>query len=315
MTQQLPLVSIIALCYNHEKFVEECLTSILHQSYPNIELIIIDDRSGDNSVPVIKHWIDEHHYNCRFIEHQTNLGLAASLNEALSLLKGDYYHPLSCDDVIMPEKTLVQVETFLQSDTKYAVVYSDIVTINESSEIISGSVFHFRGWPTPEMIPSGYIFRELSKECIIPAPSVLIDSTIAKKYRYDESLVPEDWDLWLRISRDHPIKGIPNSLVKYRIHSQSMYQQRNSEYVDSLLRINKAHIGFDKEADIYFKDFIYRESILNYMHGGTNNLKWLSQRFLIRPSLKNLGHVLLALFGIPYRLKAGMKGLAGRQHG
>jgi len=315
MTQSLPLVSIVALCYNHEKFVQECLTSILNQSYPNIELIIIDDHSGDESVPVIKKWIDEHNYSCRFIEHQTNLGLAATLNEALSLIRGDYYHPLSCDDVIMPEKTLVQVETFLQSKTNYAVVYSDIFTINESSEIISDSVFHSRGWTSPEMIPSGYIFRELSKECIIPAPSAMIDSTIGKDYRYNESLEMEDWDLWLRISKEHPIKGIPDRLVKYRIHSQSMYQQRSHKYVDSMLRINKAHIGFDKEADIYLKDFIYRESILNYMHGGINNLKWLCQRFLIKPSMKNLMHVLLALFGIPYKFKAGMKELAGRSNG
>ncbi len=315
MTLPLPLVSIIALCHNHEKFVEECLTSILNQTYPNIELIIIDDRSGDDSVPAIKSWIDEHHYSCRFIEHQTNLGLTATLNEALSLIRGDYYHPISCDDVIMPEKTIVQVETFLQSTTRYAVVYSDIITINESSEIISDSVFQFRGWTGPAMIPSGYIFRELSKECIIPAPSVMIDSTIAKNYGYDESLELEDWDLWLRISKDHPIKGIPNRLVKYRIHKQSMYQQRSHEYVDSMLRINKAHIGFDKEADIYFKDFIYRESILNYMHGGINILKWLCQRYLIKPSFKNLMHVLLALFGIPYKFKASMKELAGRSNG
>ena len=90
MKDNFPLVSIVAICYNHEKFVKETLDSILHQTYSNIQLIIIDDCSQDNSVSEIKNWIKMNSVDCVFIERTENSGLCKNLNEGIVVSKGKY---------------------------------------------------------------------------------------------------------------------------------------------------------------------------------------------------------------------------------
>ena len=74
-----PLVSIVALCYNHESYLKETLDSILNQTYKNIQLIIIDDCSKDNSISLIKNWIHKNKVECVFIAHKENRGVCKSL--------------------------------------------------------------------------------------------------------------------------------------------------------------------------------------------------------------------------------------------
>lgn len=86
MTKQQPLVSIVIPCYNHEKYVQESIQSVIEQDYDNIELIIIDDGSSDNSVTKIKEMIQVCQKRFKRFEfrHRPNKGLCATLNEALA---------------------------------------------------------------------------------------------------------------------------------------------------------------------------------------------------------------------------------------
>src|SRR6478672_5840202 len=104
-----PLVSVIALCYNHSRFVVECLESIRTQTYQPLHIILIDDQSKDNSVALIEEWIGTHHVTCTFIKHTTNKGICKSLNEGLSLARGKYISIIATDDVWLPEKLEHQV--------------------------------------------------------------------------------------------------------------------------------------------------------------------------------------------------------------
>ena len=99
-----PLVSIIALCYNQEEFLCETLESIKAQTYKNLELIIIDDCSTDQSVKKIESWIKANNHNCNFITNKENLGLVKSLNIAVKKCKGKYYSLIACDDIYLPKK-------------------------------------------------------------------------------------------------------------------------------------------------------------------------------------------------------------------
>jgi glycosyltransferase involved in cell wall biosynthesis len=96
---KLPLVTIISPCYNHSKFVIESLESIKNQSYPNIEHIIIDDCSSDDSVKKIEDWITANEYKCVFIKHKMNMGISYTLNKSLKTSKGKYWAGLSTDDI------------------------------------------------------------------------------------------------------------------------------------------------------------------------------------------------------------------------
>ena len=80
----LPLVTVIATCFNHERFVVECLESIRAQTYPNIQLIIADDCSTDGSVPLIRDWLTQTGTVCTLILHQQNQGVCRTRNETLT---------------------------------------------------------------------------------------------------------------------------------------------------------------------------------------------------------------------------------------
>ncbi len=76
-----PIISIIAICFNHEKYVIETLDSIRNQTYKKIEVLIIDNGSSDNSVALIKNWIKEHNFKCTFIQNKTNRSLIVVISQ------------------------------------------------------------------------------------------------------------------------------------------------------------------------------------------------------------------------------------------
>ena len=94
-----PLVSVVIPCYNHEKFVQDCIQSVIDQTYPNIELIIIDDGSKDGSVEKIQEMIVacEQRFTRFEFRHRQNKGLSATLNEALEWCNGVYLSAIASD--------------------------------------------------------------------------------------------------------------------------------------------------------------------------------------------------------------------------
>ena len=104
-----PLVSIICLCYNHAPFLKEALDSVLAQTYSNLEILVVDDVSTDNSVEVIQGYV--HRFpEIRFIRHTKNKGNCASFNEAFQISKGRFIIDFATDDVLHHDRVSRQVE-------------------------------------------------------------------------------------------------------------------------------------------------------------------------------------------------------------
>ena len=105
-----PLVSVVIACYNHENFVQDCVQSIIDQTYENIELIIIDDGSKDGSVEKIQEMIPA--CKQRFVRfefrYRPNKGLSATLNEALEWCEGTYFSPIASDDILLIKKLFMK---------------------------------------------------------------------------------------------------------------------------------------------------------------------------------------------------------------
>ncbi|HCJ6574862.1 TPA: glycosyltransferase family 2 protein, partial [Acinetobacter baumannii] len=107
-----PLVSIIIPCYNHANFVQDCIQSVIAQTYQNIELIIIDDGSKDETVEKIQKLVTQ----CteRFVKfefrHRPNKGLSATLNEALEWCQGEYFSAIASDDMMLNDKIEIQID-------------------------------------------------------------------------------------------------------------------------------------------------------------------------------------------------------------
>jgi glycosyltransferase involved in cell wall biosynthesis len=301
MEQSLPLVTVVGLCYNHSRYVIETLESIKQQSYPNLEVILIDDCSKDNSTEVVEKWLKENQLNWKFIKHSSNQGVTKSLNESLDLAKGKYYKAVACDDILLPGCLEILTKTLHSLSDDYAMVYGDVIKIDEKSMEFGQSSFTERNWLKDEDVPSGKLFVRLAELCFIPAPGTLMRTTVLKQIKFDESLYFEDWDMWLSIAKQYLIKGIAKPVVKYRIHSNSMYQEKSTAFIQAALLTVKKNMGFDKNADRYFKQFIIEWSLKNYFKNGPNQAFWFWLRFLYAKSPANLFKVARSVLGIKYK--------------
>ncbi len=276
----MPLVSIGAVCYNQARFVVETLESIRKQTYPNIQLIIIDDCSTDNSVEVIQNWIDEHHVDCEFVKHEVNLGVTKTCNDGLRRVKGKYYQLIACDDIMMPEKIEKQVEILNTSSDDVAMVFSDAELLVQDG-LCYGKTFIqlFRQFKDT---PSGWIFGELLEGNYIPAPSVLIKSEVIRQIgNYDEKIGYEDYDMWLRISAQYRIIFDSYISCKYRIHESNM--SKKAELIKDSYWIFKKHnnnkVCLEKmqliAVSLYLngdhKNSIYKDFICNYISSFNGN--------------------------------------------
>jgi glycosyltransferase involved in cell wall biosynthesis len=200
------LVSVICVCYNHERFVKDAIQSVLDQSYKNIELIVIDDGSTDNSVEVIKSM------NVRLIDLKQNRGYCKAFNEAWKVCNGDFIIDLAADDELMPDRVQTGVKEFSKHNESYGVQFGDA--------LYSNGLSHSKRFPNP---PEGDVYLELIKRYFICTPSMMMRrSVITMLNGYDESLAYEDFDFWIRSSRLFKYFYTPDILVKKRIVKGSL---------------------------------------------------------------------------------------------
>src|SRR5690606_8523744 len=106
-SKQAPLVSIVAPCYNAEKYLEEAIASIFAQDYPNFEVIIVDDGSSDNSIAMLRQLQQTHDFQ---LYAQANQGVSAALNHGLRYAKGDSVSTPDLDDIMLPQSVRIRVD-------------------------------------------------------------------------------------------------------------------------------------------------------------------------------------------------------------
>lgn len=219
-----PLVTIICLCYNHETYVVESLNSVINQSYPFIELIIVDDYSSDDSKKTITNWL-EINPEIQFIANETNLGNTKSFNKALKFAKGEYVIDLAADDILLPNCVKLQLEGFKNSRYKnLGVVYGNVELIAENGAFDS---YYF---PVNEQkkVIENRITGDIYKSVLSGGNSICSVSSMVKKtvfdhlQGYDETLAYEDLDFWIRASRQYDFDFIDKLLVQKRIVANSL---------------------------------------------------------------------------------------------
>ena len=229
-----PLVSIFVGCYNHSTYVIETLESVIQQTYPNIQLIIWDDKSSDSSPEIIQNWIKSKGIECIFIKHTENVGICRSLNEALSVAQGKYIAMVAADDVWLPEKISRHVDILEKLPENIGVLYSDAYRMDQAGKILPGMFIESlnRNFSSP---PVGDLFEVLWEENFIPAMTTMIRrECFIHCGNYDEDLSFEDWEMWLRISRNYhyAYDEIPSAV--YRILPTSMINTMGEELAKSI---------------------------------------------------------------------------------
>ncbi len=211
-----PLVSIVIPCYNHENFVQECIQSVIDQTYQNIELIIIDDGSKDGSVKKIQEMIpacQERFVRFEF-RHRPNKGLSATLNEALEWCEGEYFSALASDDMMLPKKTQQQLKILSEQD--YVAVFGAVQMIDSDNNILS----QIR---QPDKI---FKFDDLFyTDRFLPAPTQMIClDSLRKTGGFVEGMIIEDWYIYLKLMEDGSKIYYKNELYSYyRIHGANTF--------------------------------------------------------------------------------------------
>lgn len=237
------LVSVIIPCYNHEKFISESIHSIISQTYRDIELIVVNDGSTDNSHSEISRLVpacDERFSNFIYIDKK-NEGIARTLNMALERAQGSFVSCLASDDVFLPTKIESQLRAFDGLDDSVAAVFGDARFIDENSEplYLAADGTEYRT-PSPDRYSSFLEFycrnREdlqtpgsfgtyisLLKGNYIPAMSVLMrKSHVFEAGLFDDDIRVEDWSLWLKFCRRWELRHVPETVACYRLHQSNI---------------------------------------------------------------------------------------------
>ena len=218
-----PLVSVVCLCYNHERFVKEAITSVLDQTYSNIQVIVVDDCSRDESVSIIKRIISNHSHKIQFLELKQNLGNCKAFNKGLGLVTGDFVIDFATDDVMLPDRIEKQLRFFEKQSENVGVVFTDADYINENGRIIKSHYDYLFKKKLIDHIPTGEVFRDVLTTYFISSPTMMVRTKVFEVLRaYDETLAYEDFDFWVRASRDFQFEFLNEKTTKVRKSAASM---------------------------------------------------------------------------------------------
>ena len=300
----LPLVTIGIPNYNYGHFISEALNSVVKQTYPNIELIIVEDVSSDNSIEIIENWIRSYtgKIQINFIKNKKNLGLTKVCNIILDNASGKYFQPLDADDILLPEKIERQV-AILENSPNTAMVYSNVMVINDSGKVINPDYCSRINYDSTNM-PSGWIFNDLLAFNFISLPSVLVNTKYAREMRgFDETLLVQDYYMWLRLSEKYQVSYISATLGQYRVHDVSMSNLPASNYrfAESVITLKYRYFKTsNSELKKVIAKNIQNSSVYLYEHNHPNTKKWLSIAFRLNPGFKTATYFLSIRLGIPF---------------
>ncbi|MCP4456976.1 MAG: glycosyltransferase [Cytophagales bacterium] len=237
-----PLVSIICLCHNQAPYVQEALQSVMDQTYNNVELIVVDDGSRDGSTEVINEFLNSYP-DVQFIAIKENIGNCAAFNRGWRASKGEFLIDLAADDVLLPERVEVGIKQF--EETKAGVHFSDALLMDESGMVLGHHNERFT-----EPIPEGDLYTDLVSRYLICPPTMMFRKEVIEALDgYDETLAFEDYDFWVRSSREFDYAFSDQVLVKKRIlknsHGRSQYKFLNS-HQQSTLKVCKKILAMNR---------------------------------------------------------------------
>jgi glycosyltransferase involved in cell wall biosynthesis len=202
-----PLVSVVIPCYNHGAFLAEAIESIQAQTYPHIEILVVDDGSTDNTKEVACGF-----EKVRYI-HQPNAGLSAARNTGIKASTGAYILFSDADDWLMPDAVETNM-ALLQQSPDAAFVSGGHKKVNRWKQTLEEEPFPVEQDHFQRMLQGNYIGMH---------GTVLYQRWAFENVQYDTTLKAcEDYDVYLNLSREHPVLHHTKTIAAYRFHSQNM---------------------------------------------------------------------------------------------
>jgi alpha-1,3-rhamnosyltransferase len=232
---QPPTVSVVVPSYNHARFIEATLRSIMKQTLWPAQLTVIDDGSSDDSTAVIEKVLDDCPFPCELVARD-NRGLCATLNEGFARTRGDYFAYLGSDDLWLPDFLRARV-SLLDSRPDAVLAYGHAYFIDEQNRIIDSTADWAR-------YADGNV-REMLLQTTAPmSPTVLYRREALEQQRWNEQSKLEDYDLYLRLSAVGSFAFDPRLLSAWRRHGSNVSWDQSLMLEEQLQAQRAAALSF-----------------------------------------------------------------------
>lgn len=213
-----PLVSVVIPCFNSGMYMREAIESIMNQSYSELEIILIDDGSTDNTLDIIQElsMLDS---RIKLVRNEQNLKLVNTLNKGIALCKGKYIARMDADDIAYPLRIEKQV-AYMEMHPEIGLLGSFIEEFNDKGTIGRGIQ------PISDERIRAYIFTASA----FFHPGVLLRKDVLSEYnlKYEEQFtIGQDHALWINMLQHTKAANIPEILLRYRVNAQSLTQVSN----------------------------------------------------------------------------------------
>ena len=260
---QTPLVSVAIPAYRHERYIETCLASVCAQTYPELELVLIDDGSPDATFERAGEYLARHGHRFRrvVLEKRQNSGVSANSNACIAACQGEWVHLLGSDDRLYPEKVArIQQAIATWNCLELALVHTDTDAIDADDRVLPVR----KPGRHADAGPDHAAYRWLFHRNLISNPSIALHrQRFLACGGFDPSLPLEDLDCWLRLSARHAIARLPEVLACYRKHPNNSLRQRRKMLGAFFLthaKFLENHPGLIPDADIrrHFRWYLER---------------------------------------------------------
>ena len=261
MKKKQPLVSIFMPTYNHARFLDNSIKSILDQKYKNIVIVIGDDCSTDNSKNIILKYKNLHPNKIKFYENKKNIGVSKHFKDLYNKCEGDYIAHFSGDDIFYPDKIEKQV-AFMELNKDCVLCGHDTDIIDKNGNLMNYKFSDLnpitRGRGLKNIIENGTCF---------PGPSWLVRKNKDKKIEFDEKIkYRNDWKLLIDIvgndSRYDFIEGIFSA---YRIHDKNLSSKFSFDKYFDIIKIIKHTLLISNKIIIIYWIKFFLNSLLRKM--------------------------------------------------
>lgn len=228
-----PLVSVIIPAYNAERYVAEAIDSVLAQTYPSREIIVVDDGSTDRTAEIVTGYGEA----VRLVR-QRNKGPAAARNTGIREARGEFIAFLDADDVWTRANLELQL-TFLGAHPDHVLSYGWVRFFSGS---VAGDLLETA--PCRDERPSGHVWADLIRDTIwATGAAVLRASALSQVGLFDESLpIGEDYDLWLRLAAHGKCGYVPYMVAAIRLHDRSTTKTSPFVRVPPAVRVIRQHL-------------------------------------------------------------------------
>jgi glycosyltransferase involved in cell wall biosynthesis len=235
----LPLVSILMPSYNHADFIAAAIESVLSQTFSNIELIIVDDGSTDDTPVIAQKFATEHPERITFIRREFNKGVPATWNEALSHAKGDYLIPFASDDLLPPTAVEDRLN-YMLTHPEVDILVTDFQVLTEEGLLLDGEKKHALVPQFNRMyeIDWSKLYEELLSGNFIAGGTLMIRlEDIKLEDLFQDPGCPNlsDYDLWLRLSKKYTWAYLPIPTWIYRWHGRNLSHPANLQNIPDII--------------------------------------------------------------------------------